>query len=109
MLLPIFLVMTHSSTLYEKEVGAGLVVDSVKKKNCVTHFAPQGLTYQTLNRKKQTNKQTKQNISYRGRVLLETLLNLDGYGVYRSHYAGPIFDLTGEKFCFDFVVKFLDG
>ena len=31
-LLPIFLVMTHSSTLYEKEVGAGLVVNSEKKK-----------------------------------------------------------------------------
>ena len=29
--------------------------------------------------------------------------------VYRSHYAGPIFDLTGEKFYFDFAVKFLDG
>ena len=29
--------------------------------------------------------------------------------VYRLHYAGSIFDLTGEKFYFDFVVKFLDG
>ena len=34
-LLPIFLVMTHSSTLYEKEVGAGLVVNSEEKKETV--------------------------------------------------------------------------
>ena len=53
-LLPIFLVMTHSSTLYEREVGDGLVVNSEKKKrNRETHFPPQGITYQTSNRQNQ--------------------------------------------------------
>ena len=36
--------MTHSSILYEKEVGAGLVANSEKKKkkrNRETHFPPQ--------------------------------------------------------------------
>ena len=49
--------MTHSSTLYEREVGDGLVVNSEKKKrNRETHFPPQGITYQTSNRKKKTKK-----------------------------------------------------
>ena len=47
--------MTHSSILYEKEVGAGLVANSEKKKkrNRETHFPPQGITYQTSNRQNQ--------------------------------------------------------
>ena len=66
--------MTHSGTLYEKEVGAGLVVESEKKKTEWPILLPKAshIKHQI---KKQTNKQTKQNISYRGRVLLETLLN----------------------------------
>ena len=52
--------MTHSSILYEKEVGAGLVANSEKKKkrNRETHFPPQGITYQTSNRKKKNKKKT---------------------------------------------------
>ena len=52
-----FLVMTHSSTLYEREVGASLDVNGEKKKNNrETLFAPQGITYQTSNRKNNNNK-----------------------------------------------------
>ena len=56
-LLPIFLVMTHSSTLYEKEVGAGLVVDSVKKKKLCDPFCSPRPDISNIKSKK-TNKQT---------------------------------------------------
>ena len=54
--------MTHSGTLYEKEVGTGLVVNS-EKKNHETLFAPQGITYQTSNPK--NSKLTKQSVPWK--------------------------------------------
>ena len=64
--------MTHSSTLYEKEVGAGLVVNSEKKKKETVRpiFLPKASHI-----KRQIEKKPKQNNEYRGRVLLGKLLN----------------------------------
>ena len=64
--------MTHSSILYEKEVGAGLVVNSEKKKKETVRPI---LLPKASHIKHQIEKKSKQNNEYRGRVLLGKLLN----------------------------------
>ena len=51
--------MTYSGTLYEKEVGAGLVVESEKKKLCDPFCSPRHHISNIKLTNKQTNKQNK--------------------------------------------------